>query len=95
MVGKKPPERPIEDIYETASASVAAQTLLEAMGPQLDKALEFRLAQLFQAKPELGELLDARAQLKAVWEMKKGLVDQMKKGQAAVDIMNQLLVNAA
>jgi hypothetical protein len=87
-----PPPKAPEDLFEEASASVAAQTLLQALGPQLDKALELRLAALFSAPPELGALCDARAQLKAIYDLKKGLADQMKKGQSAVEIFNQLLL---
>ena len=95
MEARKPPEPSLEDLYENASASVAAETLLQAMGPQLDRALNYRLSALFQAKPELGELLDCRAQLKAVWDMKQGLTNQMKKGSGAVKIMNELLLKSA
>jgi hypothetical protein len=95
MVSKRPPEPTIQDIYETASASVAAQTLLDAMKPQLSRAVEGRLKALFDAPPELGALLDARAQLKAIWDMKFGLERDAKKGAKAVEIMNNLLVAAA
>jgi len=91
-LGDKPPPKSIEDLYETASASVAAQTLLEAMGPQLEKALHLRMMKLFDAPPELGALLDARAQIKAVWDMQQGLTRDAKKGQAAVEIFNQMLL---
>lgn len=99
MGGPTPPKsvskEDIQELYDTASASVAAQTLLDAMGPQLEKAMGLRLAKLFECKPELGELLDARASLKAVWELKQGLNAQAKKGQNAVDVFNKLLVEAA
>lgn len=84
----------IEDLYETASASVAAQTLLDAMGPQLEKALSLNLQLLFDCKPELGELLDCRAKLKVVWDMKKGLQRDALKGQKAVEIFNDLLLKS-
>lgn len=92
---KGPPPKAIEDLYEEASASVAAETLLSAMGPQLERAFNFRLTQLFTAPPELGAILDARAQLKAIWDMKKGLTDEMKKGRGAVDVFNKLLLKSA
>lgn len=95
MAKKGPPEPTITDIYETASASVAAQTLLDAMKPQLDRALDARVRALFDAPAELGALLDARAQLKAVWDMKFGLERDAKKGAKAIEIMNNLLVAAA
>jgi hypothetical protein len=91
----EPKTADIESLYETASASVAAQTLLDAMGPQLERALAMRLNALFQAPAELGAVLDARAQLKAVYDLKEGLKNQMKKGQSAVDIFNKLLVESA
>jgi hypothetical protein len=91
---RKPPEKAVEDLYEEASASVAAETLLQAMGPQLERALSYRLKLLFDAKPELGELLDARAQIKAIWDMREGLRRDSRKGQKAVDIFNNLLVKS-
>lgn len=95
MAKKGPPEPTIQDIYETASASVAAQTLLDAMGPQLKRSLDACVRALFDAQPELGALLDARAKLKAVWDMKVGLEQDSKRGAKAVEIMNNLLVAAA
>lgn len=95
MNNRRPPEPTITDIYETASASVAAQTLLDAMGPQLKRSLDSCVRNLFEAPPELGALLDARAKLKAVWDIKFGLEQESKKGTKAVEIMNNLLVAAA
>jgi hypothetical protein len=92
MAKQGPPEPTIEDLYETASASVAAQTLLDAMRPQLERAFDGNMQLLFNAPPELGALLDARAKLKVVWDMQQGLKRDAKRGQKAVDIMNNLLV---
>lgn len=89
-----PPPKSITDIYEEASASVAAETLLQAMRPQLKKAIELRLATLFSCPPELGPLLDARAQLKAVWDMQTGLERDIKKGRGAVQVMTDLLIKS-
>lgn len=93
--GAEAPQKSIEELYETASASVAAQTLLDAMGPQLERSFEFRLIQLFKAPAELGSILDARAHLRAVYDLKKGLQNEMKKGQSAVETFSRLLVDAA
>jgi plasmid maintenance system antidote protein VapI len=90
----RPPEQSIEDIYEHASASVAAKTLLDAMGPQLKRAMALRLKALFDAAPELGALLDARAQLKAVYDMQQGLEREEKSGRGAVEKMTQLLLQS-
>jgi plasmid maintenance system antidote protein VapI len=89
-----PPDKPIEEIYEAASASVAAKTLLDAMGPQLKRAMALRMKALFDAAPELGPLLDARAQLKAVYDMQQGLEREEKSGRGAVERMTKLLLQA-
>ena len=65
------------------------------MSPQLERAFNFRLTALFNAPPELGAILDARAQLKAIWDMKKGLTDEMKRGRSAVEVFNKLLLKSA
>lgn len=91
----KPTKKDIEDLYAEASASVAAQTLLDAMTPQIERAFATRLRALFDAAPELGALLDARAQLKAIWDFKVGLSNDAKRGKAAVDVFNELLAKSA
>lgn len=95
MGGDKPAEPAIQDLYETASASVAAQTLLDAMGPHLERSFELALSNFFKCEPELGSLLDCRAKLKAIYDIKKGLINEMKKGQPAVEAFTKLLMNAA
>lgn len=95
MARKGPPEPTIMDIYETASASVAAETLLDAMRPQLKRSLEMNMRALFEAPADLGSLLDARAKLKVIWDLQRGLEQDAKRGAKAVEIMNNLLVAAA
>lgn len=90
-----PPPKSIEDIYEEASASVAAETLLQAMQPQLKKGMELRLMALFNSPPELGPLLDARAQLRAIYDIQLGLERDVKKGRGAVQVMTNLLIKSA
>jgi hypothetical protein len=92
---QKPPEKSITDIYEEASASVAAETLLKALAPKLDQALLMRMQELFNAPPELGAILDCRAQIKAVWEMREGLKREIKRGSKSVEIMQNLLIKSA
>src|SRR5260370_18756354 len=94
-VGGRPPKKEIEDLYDEASASVAAETFLQAVKPQWDRAFNLRLKLLFDAAPELGAVLDARAQLKAIYDLREGLEKDVKKGKAAVEVFNQLLVKSA
>lgn len=81
-------------LYEEASASLAAQTLMSAVGPQIDRRLEILINQLVMAPAELGPLLDLRAKLSAVWYMRKSLKDMATKGQSAVEAFNQMLSNS-
>lgn len=92
---QKPPEPGILDIYESASASIAAENLLEALKPQLERTIEARLRALFDAPPDLGALLDARAQLKAVYDMQTGLKKDASRGANAVRKINELLAQSA
>jgi len=91
----KPPSKSIEDLFEIAQASVAAETLLTAMGPQLEKGMELRMKELFEAPPELGALLDARAKIKAVWDLQVGLIRDAKRGSGAVKIFQDFLAKSA
>lgn len=94
MLGLQPPKKNIEDLYEVAQASVAAETLLATMRPQLEKAFELKLNILFDAPPELGALLDARAQIKAIYDMRISLQRDAKKGKKAVEMFSNLLIKS-
>ena len=95
MQGTKKPEPTLEDLYDTASASVAAETLLTAMRPKLEHSIKMRIRALFEAPAELGPMLNARAELKAIWDLQQGLENESKKGRPAVEIMNNLLLKSA
>ena len=83
--------RNISELYDEASASVAADTLMQAVGPQLEKRMEILINQLVMAPAELGPLLDLRAKLSAVWHMRKTLKDMALKGQSAVEAFQDML----
>ena len=90
-MAKQQPSKSLTESYDEASASVAADTLLRALNPQIDRQLDLLINQLVLAPAELGPLLDLRAKLAAVWHMKKGLKNMAAKGQNAIEAFNALL----
>ncbi len=73
----------LDELWDTASVSVAAETLLHAVEPDLDKLFEILMGEFGKCAPELGSLLDFRAKLMSVWTMKSRLKRNVKAGMPA------------
>jgi len=81
----------IASLYDQASTSVAAESVMTAIGPQLERRIDIAMGHLFQAAPELGPLLDARAKLRAIYDMRKKLKEQINSGAPAVKALNEMM----
>lgn len=85
----------VTSIYDRVNASVGAETLLAAMGPGLERRIQTLLAKLAIAPPELGALLDLRAQItecNRIWsELKRAASGK----QSALDALQRVLGQSA
>ena len=79
--------------YETINQSVGAQTMLETLGPMIDRQLDGLIAQLQFLPPELGPLLDARAKIVNIWRMKQRLSQGAARGKELTEVFKQMMVD--
>ena len=81
----------IDDLSQMAELGVSAGAVVTALEPIMDRRLGQLLDRLQQCEPELGPILDIKAQLGEVWRIRKELVAFKSKGQSAVDALNNIV----
>lgn len=81
----------IDDLSEMAELGVSAGTVVEALEPIMDRRLGQLLDKLQQCPPELGPILDIKAQIGEVWRIRKEMIAFKNKGQSAADALNNIV----
>lgn len=79
------------EIYEAAQVGGSAASLLETMGPELDRQLKVLIGKFINAPADLGELLQSQARIGAVWRLRQALEDMARKGRPAIEAFSELL----
>lgn len=81
----------IDDLSSMAELGVSAGAVANALEPIMDRRLGQLLDKLQQCPPELGPILDIKAQIGEVWRIRKQLMDYKAKGQSAVDALSNIV----
>ena len=81
----------IDDLSSLADLGVSAGAVATALEPIMDRRLGQLLDKLQQCPPELGPILDIKAQIGEVWRIRKELMAYKAKGQSAVDALQNIV----
>lgn len=81
----------IDDLSQMAELGVSAGAIANALEPIMDRRLGQLLDKLQQCPPELGPILDIKAQIGEVWRIRKEIQSFKAKGQSAVDALNNIV----
>ena len=81
----------VDRMYRSAAKGKKAEDVLSILDPILEQRLGVLLDGFRQAPPELGALLDFRAQLCEVWRMRKELRSALLEGKSAEATLEGLL----
>jgi hypothetical protein len=81
----------IDDLSQMAELGVSAGTIANALEPIMDRRLGQLLDKLQQCPPELGPIIDIKAQIGEVWRIRKELNAFKSKGQSAIDALNNIV----
>lgn len=81
----------IDDLSQMAELGVSASVVVTALEPIMDRRLAQLLDKLQQCPPELGPILDIKAQLGEVWRIRKEFIAFKNKGQNASDALNNIV----
>ena len=73
-------------------AGVGSETLLRVLNPIIEKRLEEISLKLIQAEPELGKLLDLRAQFAEVHRIRRELKSVADLGKEASDALADIFL---
>lgn len=84
----------VEELCNKADQGVAAEVVLRAMDPILERRLGLLLNQFEQCPPELGPLLDLRAKISEVWIMRREMNLLAGKGKTAAEALSRILDTA-
>ena len=79
------------EITEAALTAGAAQSLLDTIGPRLDRQLDTLIGGFVNAPVELGALLQFQAKIGALWHLKRELMDIARRGKPALIAFEELL----
>ena len=82
----------IDAAWKEMERGASAASVLNVLDPVLEKRLGTLLDGFRQCPPELGALLDFRAQICEVWRMRKELKDAAKIGKSAAATLEALMV---
>lgn len=81
----------VDRLYELADIGVAAETVAKALAPIIERRLGYLLDQFGKCPPELGPLLDLKAQISEVWRLRQELKIQAMKGQTALEALQKMM----
>lgn len=81
----------IDSAWKEMERGATAQSVLNVLDPILERRLGTLLDSFRQCPPELGPLLDHRAQICEVWRMRKELKDAGKIGKTAAQTLEALI----
>ena len=85
----------VDKIYQEKNKGDNAKLVLAVLDPILERRLGLLLASFRQAPPELGALLDFRAQICEVWYLRKELADAVSHGKLAEGVLEQMMLTLA
>lgn len=83
----------IDDLSQMADLGVSAQAMLNALEPIMDRRLGQLLDRFQHTPPELGALLDLRAQISEVWRIRREMQSVKDKGQSALTALQNIVQN--
>ena len=81
----------IDKLYELADLGVSAETVSKALAPVIERRLGYLLDQFAKCPPELGPLLDLKAQISEVWRIRQELKVQAMHGQTAMESLQRIM----
>lgn len=87
--------RKVDGAYREKNRGEQAQQVLQLLDPMLEKRLGVLLSSFRQCPPELGPLLDFRAQICEVWYLRKELQDAVSLGKYAEGVLEQMMSGLA
>lgn len=80
-----------EKLYNEAELGVSADAVLRALDPLIERRLGLLLDQFAVCAPELGPLLELKAQIGELWRMRKEILNAKAKGQQSWDTLQAIL----
>ena len=83
----------IDDLSQAAELGVSAQAMLNALEPIMDRRLGQLLDKFQHTPPELGPLLDLRAQISEVWRIRREMQAVKDKGANALNALQNIVQN--
>ena len=83
----------IDELYTKADLGVSSEAVIRALDPILDQRLGLLINKLSQCKPELGPLLEVKAEILEVWRMRRELKNASVKGKQAWEVIQQMFSN--
>ena len=87
----QPKYEAVDKLYELADLGVSAGTVSKALAPVIERRLGYLLDQFGKCPPELGPLLDLKAQITEVWRIRQELRIQAMNGRAAMEGLQKIL----
>jgi hypothetical protein len=81
----------VDGLYREAAKGEKAKAILEILDPILEARLGVLLDGFRQAPPEIGAMLDFRAQICEVWRMRQQLSVAVKVGKSAEQTLEGLV----
>jgi hypothetical protein len=78
-------------LYNEAELGASSDTVLRALDPMMEKRLGVLLDKFEKTPPELGPLLDLRAQISEVWRIRKELKAARDNGRRSWETLQRIL----
>ena len=83
----------IDDLSSMVDLGVSANAMIQALEPIMDRRLGQLLDKFQHTPPELGPMLDLRAQISEVWRIRKEMQACRDKGQNALTTLQNIVQN--
>jgi len=80
----------MDKLYGSIEIGAASDMVLKALDPIVEMRLGHLLDRLAQAPPELGAILDIRAQICETWRIRKQLKEAGKNGKNAMNTIKNI-----
>lgn len=93
LIPRKPVDElaAIQALYGAVDKGTAAETVIRVLDPIIEQRLGLLLDKLAQCPPELGPMLDVRAQIGEVWRIRKELTSVSKAGKNALEALKSVV----
>ena len=80
-----------EQLSDVAELGMSAEIVIKALAPIMDRRLGLLLDKFQNCPPELGPILDIKAQIGEVWRIKRELQMAVGKGQSATVALQNIV----